>query len=69
MPKQLPKLFLDVEDVMKFHSKSRNWAYDRLNLIIIRYKLEAHQRVTIFQFCEYEGIPEEKFLKAMRAPD
>ncbi len=30
MSKQPPKVFLDVEDVMKLHNKSKRWAYERL---------------------------------------
>jgi len=69
MSKQLTKLFLDVEDVMIVHNKSKNWAYDRLKNIMSHYHLERHQRVSIYQFCEYEGIPVEKFYKALESKE
>lgn len=69
MSTQLTKLFLDVEDVMILHNKSKGWAYDRLKDIINHYHLKPHQRVNIYHFCEYEGIPEEKFHKAFETKE
>lgn len=63
MSSQPIKLFVDVEDVRLYHRKSSNWCYDRLKHIRQSYQLQAHERVTLFQFCEFEKLPYKKLIK------
>ncbi|HEY0667761.1 MAG TPA: hypothetical protein VGD22_06265 [Sphingobacteriaceae bacterium] len=60
------KIFIDAVDVTKLHGCSKTRAYERLRKIFSHYKLQPYQRVNIFQFCEYEGIPLERMIALMK---
>lgn len=65
MKNELPQQFLDALDVMEMHNKSRSWAYHRLRTIRSQYHLKSHQRVSLYHFCEYEGLPQDEVLKML----
>ena len=56
------KLFIDADDVARLHGCSKSRAYERLKEIARFHNLKPYQRVTVFQFCEYEGIPKEDMI-------
>ncbi len=65
MKNELPQQFLDALDVMEMHNKSRSWAYRRLSTIRNAYQLKSHQRVSLYQFCDFEGLPQDEVMKML----
>jgi len=60
------RLFIQVQDVMNVMGYAKTAAYQRLHTIKAAYGKLPHQRVTVKEFAEYEGIPIAEVRKRMQ---
>jgi hypothetical protein len=54
-------IFLCTKDVMIYTGKSAKYSRALLGKIRIQYDKPAHLPISVFEFCDYHGIPVERF--------
>ena len=64
--KEFFKVFVDADDMSRLHAASKTWCYERLKEIAKFFNLKPYQRVSIFHFCAYEGIPLDDMILLLR---
>ena len=55
-------IFLTIKDVQLIENCSKTTAWKRIQTLKDIFDKKSHQKVTIDEYCNYEGITKEQFL-------
>lgn len=57
---QPQRIIIYAKDVQRITGKSRRYGYHIMSKVRARFRKDAHQLVTVHEFCEWAGLPPEE---------
>jgi hypothetical protein len=58
-------IYIDLKDIMTIRGCSESRASDIIQILRALLGKKKHQKITVSEYCEYEGISVELFMKAI----